>query len=124
MHEVVIFIDQCHLRCDWQVGELESHYDQLVALVNRSGCASVDADRPRTRFPSDNVGLEAGSIVDICDQDLLSWPDIDLLQEIIIYGYAPDVFRVSVRYHGTMDLSAKQASHFNNAYPDRSRIFL
>src|SRR5262249_38047972 len=96
------------LRFGHQAETGDDHDVTLTRFVRRS---AVDTDHPRAALPGERVGLEALTVGNIPDVDLLIGDDVRPLQQLNVDGDAAFVVQIGAGHGGAVYLAAKHGAH-------------
>src|SRR5512136_3079803 len=111
LQEFVGFVDQDNGGNKGLFGQLETHNDDFLSVLNRKGRGSVHAYHARTAFPGDHVGFQSlsGCVADY--EDLLSRPESRPFDQIPVDSDAAYVIDVGFGYGCLVNFRSQNPSH-------------
>ncbi len=78
--------------------------DHQIAGVDEPGRGAVDPDDATAAWAGDRVRLQAGTVVDVNDCDLLAGQQVCILQQIDVDRHRADIVQIGLGDSSSMDL--------------------
>jgi hypothetical protein len=110
VHDLVRRTKEKSLGLDGLVVGGKGHDRDHVTLSNKVSCGAIHDDLAGTFLALNDVGLEAGSIGDGSDEDLLSDPEICGTQQVRGDANAAFIVHIGIRNGGAVELGFEESS--------------